>query len=85
VEPIVIKTQWNAATGRVRLSVADHGAGFAAPILKRAFEPYVTTKSKGTGLGLFLCKKIADFHDANIKISNHIPSGSVFTITFPIR
>ena len=39
-------------------------------MLKRAFEPYVTTKSKGTGLGLAVVKKIADEHGARIRIAN---------------
>ena len=77
VEPIVIKTQWNAATGRVRLSVMDHGAGFADPILKRAFEPYVTTKSKGTGLGLAVVKKIADEHGSRVDIANRMAEGQI--------
>ena len=40
----------------------DNGPGFPDHILKRAFEPYVTTKAKGTGLGLAVVKKIADEH-----------------------
>jgi nitrogen fixation/metabolism regulation signal transduction histidine kinase len=54
----------------VRLKVVDNGAGFADKVLKRAFEPYVTTKSKGTGLGLAVVKKIADEHGARVRVSN---------------
>ena len=54
----------------VRLHVIDNGAGFPDKVLKRAFEPYVTTKSKGTGLGLAVVKKIADEHGARVRISN---------------
>ena len=39
-------------------------------MLKRAFEPYVTTKSKGTGLGLAVVKKIADEHGARLRVAN---------------
>jgi nitrogen fixation/metabolism regulation signal transduction histidine kinase len=42
----------NAGAGIVKLSILDAGTGFAPRILSRAFEPYVTTKAKGTGLGL---------------------------------
>ena len=54
----------------VRLQVIDNGPGFSDKVLKRAFEPYVTTKSKGTGLGLAVVKKIADEHGARIRIVN---------------
>jgi nitrogen fixation/metabolism regulation signal transduction histidine kinase len=54
----------------VRLQVIDNGPGFSDKVLKRAFEPYVTTKSKGTGLGLAVVKKIADEHGALVRIVN---------------
>ena len=54
----------------VRLQVVDNGPGFADKVLKRAFEPYVTTKTKGTGLGLAVVKKIADEHGARVRIAN---------------
>jgi nitrogen fixation/metabolism regulation signal transduction histidine kinase len=54
----------------VRLLVIDNGPGFADKVLKRAFEPYVTTKSKGTGLGLAVVKKIADEHGARLRVAN---------------
>ena len=54
----------------LRLQVIDNGPGFAEKVLKRAFEPYVTTKTKGTGLGLAVVKKIADEHGARIRLTN---------------
>ena len=54
----------------VRLKVSDNGGGFGDKVLKRAFEPYVTTKAKGTGLGLAVVKKIADEHGALVRIVN---------------
>jgi len=54
----------------VRLTVTDNGPGFAEKVLKRAFEPYVTTKTKGTGLGLAVVKKIADEHGARVRLVN---------------
>jgi nitrogen fixation/metabolism regulation signal transduction histidine kinase len=54
----------------VRLTVIDNGPGFADKVLKRAFEPYVTTKTKGTGLGLAVVKKIADEHGARLRAAN---------------
>jgi len=56
----------------VRFSITDSGTGFPAKILARAFEPYVTTKTKGTGLGLAVVKKIVDDHGAKIEIRNRM-------------
>jgi nitrogen fixation/metabolism regulation signal transduction histidine kinase len=75
--PVVIRTVWQQAKGRVRLSVLDQGGGFADAILKRAFEPYVTTKVKGTGLGLAVVKKIADEHGSRVDIANRVVDGNV--------
>jgi len=74
---VVLRTRLGDSGQRVRLTVQDSGPGFAENILKRAFEPYVTTKTKGTGLGLAVVKKIADEHGARIELSNRIVDGAV--------
>lgn len=75
--PVIIQTSWLESSQQVRLSILDGGAGFSEVILKRAFEPYVTTKDKGTGLGLAVVKKIADEHGARINIGNRIVNGQI--------
>ncbi len=77
VGEVVIRTRLSDSGQRVRLTVQDSGPGFAEKILKRAFEPYVTTKAKGTGLGLAVVKKIADEHGARIELSNRVVDGAV--------
>ncbi|MBB1599935.1 ATP-binding protein [Variovorax sp. UMC13] len=74
---VVIRTRLGDSGQRVRLTVQDSGPGFAENILKRAFEPYVTTKARGTGLGLAVVKKIADEHGARIELSNRTVDGAV--------
>ncbi|HWP10738.1 MAG TPA: ATP-binding protein [Ramlibacter sp.] len=74
---VTVKTQWDATARRARLIVQNTGSGFPDHILKRAFEPYVTTKSKGTGLGLAVVKKIADEHGARIDLKNRVEDGIV--------
>jgi nitrogen fixation/metabolism regulation signal transduction histidine kinase len=54
----------------VRLTIRDNGPGFSPKILTRAFEPYVTSKPRGTGLGLAMVKKIIDEHGGRIDIQN---------------
>jgi nitrogen fixation/metabolism regulation signal transduction histidine kinase len=74
---VTLRTQWNEASRRVRLVVQDSGPGFPEHILKRAFEPYVTTKTRGTGLGLAVVKKIADEHGARIDLKNQTRDAAV--------
>jgi nitrogen fixation/metabolism regulation signal transduction histidine kinase len=74
---VVVRTQWNEPNRRVRLIVQDSGTGFPDHILHRAFEPYVTTKDKGTGLGLAVVKKIADEHGARVDVKNRVTDGTV--------
>ena len=74
---LVVRTQFTVNSGRVRLIILDQGGGFSEHILKRAFEPYVTTKRSGTGLGLAVVKKIADDHGGRIEISNRMSGASV--------
>ncbi len=66
--PVVLQTRFSESGRWIRLRVLDHGPGFAPAILRRAFEPYVTTKAKGTGLGLAVVKKIMDEHGGRIEI-----------------
>jgi len=85
-EPVRTDEQGGAggASG-VRLAVEDDGPGFPANILRRAFEPYVTTKPGGTGLGLAMVKKIVDEHAARIELVNRhpgTPGGATVTIVF---
>jgi nitrogen fixation/metabolism regulation signal transduction histidine kinase len=65
----------------VRLSIMDNGPGFAPKVMSRAFEPYVTSKARGTGLGLAMVKKIIDEHGGRIDIQNRVEeSGAKVTI-----
>jgi nitrogen fixation/metabolism regulation signal transduction histidine kinase len=80
-QPLVtLRTRLNDEGDRVRLQVLDSGTGFSDAILKRAFEPYVTTKSKGTGLGLAVVKKIADEHHAQVHLKNRLQTQTSQTI-----
>jgi nitrogen fixation/metabolism regulation signal transduction histidine kinase len=69
---VEVRTEMRPQSQRVRLSVHDNGSGFSEAVLQRAFEPYVTTKASGTGLGLAVVKKIADEHHARIELKNKL-------------
>jgi len=74
---VTVRTHWLANVRRVRLTVLDSGPGFSDMLLKRVFEPYVTTKEKGTGLGLAVVKKIAEEHGAQIDLGNRVVDGAI--------
>jgi nitrogen fixation/metabolism regulation signal transduction histidine kinase len=60
----------------VLLSCQDNGPGFPPEVLARSFEPYFTTKAKGTGLGLAMIKKIVTEHGGDVKIANRDGGGA---------
>ena len=69
----------------IEVTVTDNGAGFPEHLIKRAFEPYVTTKPKGTGLGLAISKRIIEMHGGRIWVESAPGQGSTFSLTLPIR
>jgi nitrogen fixation/metabolism regulation signal transduction histidine kinase len=78
---IVIRSM--VAGDAIQFSVTDNGSGFPEHLIKRAFEPYVTTKVKGTGLGLVIVKKIIEEHGGTVDIGNIEPHGARVEITLP--
>ena len=79
---IVLHTE--TVDGKIHLHVEDNGTGFSEAALSRAFEPYMTTKTKGTGLGLAIVKKITEEHGGHISIENNINSGARINISLPL-
>ena len=79
----VIEISTEKVHGGVQLSVRDNGCGFPDEVRARVFEPYVTTKKKGTGLGLPIVKKIIEEHVGLIHIENIKPHGAQISIILP--
>ena len=79
-----IKINTNKYKNYLILSIEDNGPGFSADILKKAFEPYVTSKSHGTGLGLAIVKKIIEEHEGTIAVENIKNGGANINIQLPI-
>ena len=78
---IVVRTE--ALAGGVCVTISDNGSGFPNELMQRVFEPYVTTKLKGTGLGLVIVKKIIEEHGGTVEISNVAPHGARVMLNFP--
>jgi signal transduction histidine kinase len=73
-----------AAAPAVELVIADNGAGIPRENLARVFEPYFTTKAKGTGLGLALVRQTIHDHGGSISVASEPGRGTTFTVTLPL-
>jgi signal transduction histidine kinase len=67
----------------VNVTLHDHGCGFDEFSLKRAFEPFYTTKQRGTGLGLAICRRIVEAHGGSMMAANHPERGAVVLLSLP--
>ncbi|RTL52710.1 MAG: sensor histidine kinase [Sphingobacteriales bacterium] len=82
--------QLSAHAQYVVLEIIDEGAGIAEEEKKKIFRKFYRTgnenvrSTKGTGLGLYLCKKIAQQHHATIQVLDNLPNGCIFKVTFPL-
>jgi signal transduction histidine kinase len=70
--------------GSLTLSVSDTGGGIAREFLLRIFEPYVTTKPSGLGLGLAIARRIVEAHGGRIETESEPGRGSTFRVTLPV-
>lgn len=74
----------------ITIQVTDEGTGIADNEKEKVFRKFYrigneqTRTAKGTGLGLYICKKIAAMHVASIQVSDNAPQGSIFTVQFPV-
>ena len=78
-------TTSRARRGGVRIVVSDTGPGIAADQLERLFQPFVTTKPNGLGLGLPLCRKIAQAHGGTLAATSRPGDGASFQLELPAR
>jgi signal transduction histidine kinase len=73
-----------AAGGALTLTVSDSGSGIAPDLLPRIFEPYVTTKARGLGLGLAIARRIVEAHGGRIEAASWPGHGSTFRVIVPL-
>lgn len=71
--------------GKVKFVFADTGIGISEKHLGRIFEPLFTTKARGMGLGLSICKRIVEAHGGTIFVESELNKGTTFTIILPIE
>lgn len=82
---ITVRTGLDAQAKTVSISLKDTGSGIASELQEKIFQPFFTTKGKGTGLGLAVSKRIVEEHGGNIKVTSNSDGGVTFTITLPVN
>jgi signal transduction histidine kinase len=82
---ITVTTRYDVKLGVVAVDLRDTGKGIPAALMEKIFQPFFTTKGKGTGLGLAVSKRIVEEHGGSIEVANRVSGGVAFTITFPLK
>ncbi len=78
-----LKTDENKRDGHIEISIADTGEGIPAENMQKIFEPLFTTKARGIGLGLALCKKYVAAYGGKIEVESEVGKGTKFTVKLP--
>jgi two-component system, LuxR family, sensor kinase FixL len=68
----------------VAVIVSDTGPGPSREVVDRLFQPFVTTKDKGMGIGLSICRQIIEAHDGHIRVETPETGGARFLFTLPL-
>lgn len=79
-----IEVVTGVAADAVTAGVRDRGPGIPAERLENIFEPFVSSKSDGLGMGLAICRRIIEDHGGRIAAANHAAGGALFTVALPI-
>jgi len=86
---LIVGTKAQRATGvgagMVEIRIGDTGCGIPQEHLNKIFTPFFTTKSRGTGLGLAVVKKIIDRHNGTIRVESIVGEGTTFSIQLPAK
>jgi signal transduction histidine kinase len=69
----------------LELCFKDTGVGIPAEVQAKLWKPLVTTKEKGMGFGLAICKRVVDAHGGKIQVQSIVGEGSTFIVTLPIE
>lgn len=81
---LLISTQSLPAQGEILMTISDNGLGIAPEIFPKIFEAFITTKERGSGLGLNICHQIIQAHQGRIVASNNAQAGATFSVWLPL-
>jgi C4-dicarboxylate-specific signal transduction histidine kinase len=84
VRELTIRTALRPEIRSIEITVSDTGPGIAPEIAPRLFQPFVSTKGSGRGLGLSICREIIAAHGGQLTVAANVPQGAVFSIVLPM-
>jgi len=71
--------------GSVHITFSDTGTGIPKEVVENLWKPLQTTKAKGIGLGLAICKRLVDAHNGTISVESTVGKGTTFTVGIPTK
>jgi len=71
--------------GKVEIALTDTGSGISEKVMENLWKPLQTTKAKGMGLGLAICKRVVDAHGGSISVKSEVGKGTTLTMQLPLR
>ena len=83
-DTLTVRTRWSPDSSSAAVEVENNGPPIAEDVLSNLFRPFYTTKTEGTGLGLYLARQIAKDHGGDLRGQN-VPDAVRFTLTLPVR
>lgn len=83
-EPPLLRVSVRRNSAHAEVRVADNGPGIAPENLVSIFQPFVSTKGKGMGLGLAICREIVEGHDGRLEVESAVGRGTTFTVLLPL-
>ena len=81
----VLRISTQTRDGQVLIQVADRGGGIPADVAQRLFQPFYTTKAEGMGMGLNICRSIAELHRGKLGFEPNPGGGTIFTFSLPVE
>jgi two-component system, NtrC family, sensor kinase len=83
---LLLRTKWLTDSSQIEMRVRDDGSGISPEILPQIFEPFLTTKEvgHGVGLGLAISHGIIERHNGHIEVQSELGKGTTFIITLPV-
>jgi signal transduction histidine kinase len=81
---LTINTACSIDNRSIKIEIADSGEGISEKEMNKIFQPFFTTKSKGTGMGLAITRRIIEEHGGSISVSSEYGRGTTFTIVLPV-